>query len=121
MRALWTVQAVDPGFRSEGVLTLQTPACPMPQFGKVFGTRGPSTHVCWTICIDCRGVTNCRVRQLPADGHDARRHLAGSRSIGRPVNRSENKNAFSLRYVHARGTFATLGIPIKSGRGHRRL
>jgi putative ABC transport system permease protein len=33
---------------------------------------------------------------------------------GRPVNRSENKNAF-LRYVTP-GYFATLGIPIRSGR-----
>ena len=33
---------------------------------------------------------------------------------GRPVNRSENQNAF-LRYVTP-GYFATLGIPIKSGR-----
>jgi len=34
---------------------------------------------------------------------------------GRPVNRAENQNAF-LRYVTP-GFFATLGIPIKSGRG----
>ena len=33
---------------------------------------------------------------------------------GRPVNRAENKNAF-LRYVTP-GYFATLGIPIRSGR-----
>ena len=31
IRALWQVQAIDPGFRSEGVLTLRT-ALPMPQY-----------------------------------------------------------------------------------------
>ena len=34
MRALWTIQTTNPGFRSEGVLTLQTPL-PIPQFNKV--------------------------------------------------------------------------------------
>jgi hypothetical protein len=32
MRALLTIQAKDPGFRAEGVLTLQTPL-PIPMYG----------------------------------------------------------------------------------------
>src|SRR6185295_14650614 len=31
LRALWRVQAVDPGFRAEGVLTLRT-ALPLPRY-----------------------------------------------------------------------------------------
>src|SRR3954470_4928461 len=34
LRALWTVQSTDPGFRAEGVLTLQTPL-PPTQYGRV--------------------------------------------------------------------------------------
>src|SRR5258706_7702170 len=39
IRALWTIQMTNPGFRAEGVLTVQTPL-PIPQFNKVT-TRDP--------------------------------------------------------------------------------
>ncbi len=111
MRALWTVQAIDPGFRSEGVLTLQTPL-PMPQFGKVAVREAFYTRVLDDLHA-LPGVTNAAfVSFLPMG--TMRGGIWPVALDGRPVNRSENKNAF-LRYITP-GYFATLGIPIRSGR-----
>lgn len=111
MRALWTIQETNPGFRSEGVLTLQTPL-PIPQYNKVVTRDAFYTRV----VADVRalpGVMNAAfVSYLPMG-----RMKGGIWPVsldGRPVNRAENQNAF-LRYVTP-GYFATLGIPIKSGR-----
>jgi predicted permease len=111
MRALRTIQSTDPGFRAEGVLTLQTPL-PIPQYNKVSTRESFYTRV----VADVRalpGVTNAAfVSYLPMG-----RMKGGIWPVsldGRPVNRAENQNAF-LRYVTP-GYFATLGIPIESGR-----
>jgi putative ABC transport system permease protein len=111
MRALWTVQAVNPGFQSEGVLTLQTPL-PLPQFGKVSVREAFYTRVLNDLHA-LPGVTNAAfVSFLPMG--TMRGGIWPVSLDGRPVNRSENKNAF-LRYITP-GYFATLGIPIRSGR-----
>ena len=111
MRALWTVQAVDPGFRSEGVLTLQTPL-PMPQFGRVSVREAFYTRVLDDLHA-LPGVTSAAfVSFLPMG--TMRGGIWPVSLDGRPVNRSENQNAF-LRYITP-GYFTTLGIPIKSGR-----
>jgi putative ABC transport system permease protein len=111
MRALWTVQSTNPGFRPEGVLTMQTPL-PIPQFNKVVTRDAFYTRVMSDIRA-LPGVTSAAfVSYLPMG-----RMKGGIWSVsldGRAVNRSENKNAF-LRYVTP-GYFATLGIPIRSGR-----
>jgi predicted permease len=111
MRALWTIQATDPGFRSEGVLTLQTPL-PIPQFSKVSTRDAFYTRVVAEVRA-LPGVTNAAfVSHLPMG-----RMKGGIWPVSldrRPVNRAENQNAF-LRYVTP-GYFATLGVPIKSGR-----
>ena len=39
IRALWTIQGVDPGFRAEGVLTLRTPL-PLPRYASVTTREG---------------------------------------------------------------------------------
>jgi len=111
MRALWNIQNTSPGFRSEGVLTMQTPL-PIPQFNKVVTREAFYARVISNVRA-LPGVTNAAfVSYLPMG-----RMKGGIWPVsldGRPVNRSENKNAF-LRYVTP-GYFATLGIPIRSGR-----
>ena len=111
MRALWTIQMTDPGFRAEGVLTLQTPL-PTPQFNMVSTREAFYTRVLARVRA-LPGVTNAAfVTSLPMG-----RMRGGIWPVsldGRPVNRAENKNAF-LRYVTP-GYFATLAIPIKTGR-----
>ena len=111
IRALWNVQMTDPGFRSESVLTMQTPL-PLPQFDRVV-TRAAFYSRVLSSTRAIPGVTNAAfVSSLPMG-----RMKGGIWPVsldGRPVNRAENKNAF-LRYVTP-GYLATLGIPLKTGR-----
>jgi len=111
MRALWTIQSTDPGFRSEGVLTMQLPL-PMPQYEKVATREAFYARVTEQVKA-LPGITGAAfVSYLPMG-----RMKGGIWAVsldGRPVNRAENQNAF-LRYVTP-GYFAALGVPFKSGR-----
>jgi predicted permease len=111
LRALWTVQARDPGFKSEGVLTLQTPL-PAETYGKVVTRESFYTRV----LDDVRalpGVTDAAfVSYLPLGR--MRGGLWPVALDGRPLNRGDRQIAF-LRFVTP-GYFTTLGIPIKVGR-----
>lgn len=110
MRALWTVQSTDPGFRSEGVLTMRT-ALALPQYGKVETREAFYTRV----LTDVRalpGVTNAGyVSGLPMS---LRGGIWPVSIDGQPVARADNQVA-ALRYVTP-GYFATLGISLKQGR-----
>jgi putative ABC transport system permease protein len=111
IRALWTVQAIPPGFKPDGVLTLQTPL-PMPQYGKVVTREAFYTRVLSDIHA-IPGVVNAAfVSYLPMG--KMRGGIWPVSVDGQVVNRAENKNAF-LRYVTP-GYFATLNIPMVSGR-----
>ena len=111
IRALWNVQAIQPGFKPEGVLTLQTPL-PMPQYGKVV-TREAFYERVLSEVRAVPGVVNAAfVSYLPMG--KMRGGIWPVSVDGQPVNRAENKNAF-LRYVTP-GYFATLNIPLLSGR-----
>ena len=111
MRALWTIQTTNPGFSADGVLTLQTPL-PTPQFAKVAAREAFYADVVGKTRA-LPGVTNAAfVSSLPIG--KMRGGIWPVSLDGRPVNRSENKNAF-LRYVTP-GYFNTLNIPIKVGR-----
>jgi predicted permease len=111
LRALWNVQMTNPGFRAESVLTLQTPL-PTPQFDRVV-TRDAFYLRALSQIRAIPGVTSAAfVTSLPMG-----RVKGGIWPVsldGRPVNRAEDQNAF-LRYVTP-GYFATLGIPLKTGR-----
>ena len=111
MRALWTIQSTDPGFRSDGVLTMQMPL-PIPQYNKVAAREAFYARVVDEVKA-LPGVTGAAfVSHLPMG-----RIKGGIWPVsldGRQVNRAENQNAF-LRYVTP-GYFATLGVPFKSGR-----
>ena len=57
IRALWNVQLTNPGFRSENVLTLQTPL-PSPQFDRVVTRDGVLRRACSSNVRALPGVTN---------------------------------------------------------------
>src|SRR5271165_3270367 len=110
VRALWKVQATDPGFRTDGILTMRT-ALPLPKYEKTSVREQFYTKV----LTDVRrlpGVTNAAyISALP---------MAWRGGIwpvivdGRSQNRAEGTSA-SLRYVTP-DFFATMGIPIQMGR-----
>ncbi len=110
LRALWRIQAVDPGFRSEGVLTLRT-ALPLPKYDstarRVEFYRRVLTEVSALPGVERAGY----ISFLPmAMG-------GGIWSVtvkGQPIERQGNNSA-SLRYVTP-GFFETLEIPLRAGR-----
>jgi predicted permease len=110
MQALLRVQAVDPGFRSEGVLTLET-ALPMPKYAPT------STRVTFY------NQVLSQVRALPgvADvGYISFLPMTMRGGIwpvdmdGKTVDRAEGHSA-SMRFVTP-GFFSTLKIPLLAGR-----
>src|SRR5262249_52610092 len=111
LRALWTFRAADPGFHSEGVLTLQTPLMP-PTYARV-ATREDFYGRVTAQTRALPGVINASfVSYLPMG-----RMKGGIWPVsfaGQVVTRADNQNAY-LRYITP-GYFATLGIPIKVGR-----
>ncbi len=111
MRAAWRVQAIDPGFRSEGVLTLRT-ALPIPRYGSV-----AQRHQLYSKVLS-------EVEALPGVSHAAYVSFlpiamgGGIWAVemnGVPAVRTQGHTA-SLRYVTP-GYFATMGVPVRSGRG----
>jgi predicted permease len=111
IRALWSVQATNPGFRPENVLTLQTPL-PTPQYERVV-TRAAFYSRVLSDVRAIPGVTNAAFGTFLPMGR-VKGGIWPVSMDGRPVNRAENKNAF-LRYVTP-GYLATLGVPLKVGR-----
>jgi putative ABC transport system permease protein len=111
IRALWKVQATDPGFRTEGVLTLRT-ELPMPNYEKV-NVREQFYSKVLTEIRGLPGVTDAAYTSgLPM------RWRGGIWPVvvnGRSQNRTEGNSA-SLRFVTP-GFFSAIGIPIKEGRG----
>ncbi len=110
IRALWKVQSTDPGFRTDGILALQT-ALPIPKYEKTSVRQQFYTNVL-TDVRKLPGVTDAAyISSLPMK---LRGGIWPVVVNGRSQNRSEGNSA-SLRYVTP-GFFATLGIPIKYGR-----
>ncbi len=111
LRALWTIQSRDPGFRSEGVLTLQTPL-PTPKYNRV-AMREDFYQRVITDAKAVPGVASAAfVSSLPMG-----RMKGGIWPVsfaGQTATRADNQNAY-LRYVTP-GYFATLNIPLKTGR-----
>jgi len=110
VRALWKVQDVDPGFKSDGVLTLRT-ALPLPKY-----TATVRKHQFYDPVLE-------GVRALPGVSHAAyisflpmvmRGGIFGVTVDGKP-DEPGARTAVSLREVTP-GFFDTLGIPIRRGR-----
>jgi putative ABC transport system permease protein len=112
-RALWRIQAIDPGFHADHVLTLRT-SLPMPKYERP-ETRDPFyRHVL------------SEARRLPgvsAAAYTSFLPLAMPGGIwpveveGRPEDVANQRTA-SLRFVTP-GYFATMGIPLRMGRDVR--
>jgi predicted permease len=112
IRAVWKVQAVDPGFVSEGVLTLRTA---LPRSRAADSVRRTEFY----------DRVLAGVQSLP--GVQAAAYtsglpmvltggIAGVEIPGEEVRRNRRTEGVSLRYVTPQ-FFATLGIPIVRGRG----
>jgi len=114
LRALWTIQAIDPGFRLERTLTVRT-SLPMPKYE----TLGARTGFYDGVLSEIRalpGVSSAAyISFLPLG--DMRGGLFPVGISGRVESRREDNVAF-LRYVTP-GVFQTLGIPILQGRDVR--
>jgi predicted permease len=110
MRALLRIQSVDPGFRSDAVLTMQT-ALPMPKYESV-----PKRFAFYQQVLS-------QVRALPSvsdAGYTSFLPMTLGGGIwpvdvdGKTLDRAENHSA-SLRFVTP-GFFAALKIPLLTGR-----
>ena len=113
LRALWRVETVDPGFRSENVLTLET-ALPQPRYaptalraqfyGRVLSevralpTVASAAYISFLPMVMRGGIWPVAVPGEP--------HEPGDRPVA------------MLRFVTP-GFFSTLGIPLKAGRDIR--
>ena len=110
IRALWKVQAINPGFRTDTMLTLRT-ALPLPKYDNTGVRKDFYTRVL-TEVRRLPGVTDAAyISALPMVWGGGIWPVAVD---GRSQNRTAGNSA-SLRYVTP-GFFATLGIPVLSGR-----
>jgi predicted permease len=110
MRALWSVQRTDPGFRSEDVLTMRT-TLPWPKYAPV-AKRAQFYDQVLTRVRALPGVRDAAyVSGLPmvVRGGIWNVEITGAPDI------EATRRAVTLRYATP-GFFRTLGIPIKSGR-----
>jgi putative ABC transport system permease protein len=112
IRALWRVQSIDPGFRTDGILTMRT-ELPLPKYEKVSVREQFYNKVLGDI-RSLPGVTGAAYTSgLPM------RMMGGIWPVivdGRSEQNRSAGNSASLRFVTPE-FFSTLGIPIKQGRG----
>jgi predicted permease len=110
IRALWTVQGTDPGFRPEGVLTLRT-ALPIPKYA-VTARRADFYSRVITQVRALPGVVNAAyITSVPMA---LRGGIWPVGLNGEAVERTQDNTA-SLRYATP-GFFDTLQIPLLMGR-----
>jgi predicted permease len=121
IRALWRLQATDPGFRAQGVLTLRT-ALPIEPLTASSSPQAPKYAATARRADFYRRVLT-GVRALPGVSSAAyisflpMTHSGGIWPVsleGQPLER-EGSRVASLRFVTP-GFFATLGIPLRRGR-----
>ena len=110
IRALWRVQAVNPGLRTEDILTVRT-ALPIPKYEKTKVRE----HFYTKVLTEVRrlpGVTGAAyISALPMVWRGG---IWPVEVDGRSQNRAEGTSA-SLRYVTP-GFFLTMAIPVERGR-----
>jgi predicted permease len=108
MRAIWRIEAVAPGFRTENVMTMRT-ALPLPKY-----VQTAARHRFYTrVLDDVRAVPGVQsaayVTGLPMV------RTGGIWGVEIPGEPEREDNRASLRYVTP-GYFATLRIPLRRGR-----
>ncbi|HEY2295590.1 MAG TPA: ABC transporter permease [Thermoanaerobaculia bacterium] len=110
IRAVWRVQATDPGFTPDNVLTLQT-ALPLPKYKSTARRVQYYDHV----LREVRALPEVRDAAFVTGLPMVTRGMIWPVSLaGEEVVRTQ-ANSVSLRYVTPR-YFATLGIPLQRGR-----
>jgi putative ABC transport system permease protein len=110
VRALWTIQARDPGFRAEGVLTLQTD---IPGKYAVTARRAEFYEQVISGIRALPGVTNAAyISGLPMVWGGGIWPVGIN---GVEIERRDNNTA-SMRFVTP-GFFATMRVPLRTGRG----
>jgi predicted permease len=114
LRALWTLQAIEPGFRLERTLTVRT-SLPMPKY-EANGARTGFYDAVLSGVRALPGVSSAAYTSFLPLG-DMRGGLFPVGISGRVESRREDNVAF-LRYVTP-SFFQTLGIPILHGRDVR--
>ncbi len=111
IRALWRVQATDPGFRAEGVLTVQTPL-PLARYA----TTARRAELYSRVLTDVRalpGVTEAGyISHLPMV---MRGGIWPVQVAGQPADAEGLQRSTALRYVTP-GFFGALGVPLRRGR-----
>ena len=112
VRALWRIEATDPGFRTGGVLTLRT-ALPMPKYEQTARRAGFYTRVLSAVQA-LPGVSSAAyISFLPMVMRGGIWPVAVD---GKPVEvQRSGSHTASLRFVTP-GFFATFGIPLHRGR-----
>jgi len=112
VRALWRIEATDPGFRTDGVLTLKT-ALPIPKYDQTARRAGFYTQVISAVEA-LPGVSSAAyISFLPMT---MRGGIWPVTVEGKQVETQRSgEHTASLRYVTP-GFFATLGIPLHRGR-----
>lgn len=110
MRALWRVEKIDPGFRTEGVITLRT-ELPLPKYG-ITARRQKFYDEVLAGARALPGVSDAAyISSLPMVWRGG---IWGIEIPGRPTHPTERPTV-SLRQITP-GFFPTLGIPILRGR-----
>ncbi len=112
VRALWRIEATDPGFRAEGVLTLKT-ALPMPKYDATSRRAGFYRRILSDVTA-LPGVSSAAyISFLPMVMRGGVWPVAVD---GKATDvRRSGGNTASLRFVTP-GFFATMGIPLHRGR-----
>lgn len=109
LRALWRVQDIDPGFRSTGVLTLRT-VLPFPRYNKVTDRERYYAQVL-SQSRRLPGVQSAAlVSFIPMSPH------GGIWPVSVPGRDPDLKSREAVLRFVTPGYFATLGIPLLSGR-----
>jgi predicted permease len=110
VRALWRLQAVDPGFRAEGVLTLRTPL-PTPKYD---GTEMRDRFY-ERVLSEVRGLPGVTGAAYVGSLPMVMRGGVWPLTLDGEAQDAQTSRMASLRIVTP-GFFATLGIPVKLGR-----
>src|SRR5262245_16037490 len=109
LKALWRVSAIDPGFRTEGVLTLRT-ALPAPRYNTVATRSAFYSQVLDQVRL-LPGVTSAAyVTYHPMEA------FSGRGPIIVPGVHDLLTAPRAVRHFITPGFFATLGIPLRRGR-----
>jgi putative ABC transport system permease protein len=110
LKALWRVQAIDPGFRAQGVLTMRT-ALPMPRYSDEVTRRGFYTRILTGVRA-LPGVSSAAyVSYHPMERFSGRFQVVAPGVVDNPL---EAPGAV-VHFVTPQ-YFATLGIPVRRGR-----